>query len=81
MTHAGQLALLRRLSGSPAPRRTSSSPTSPPKISAPITPNPAAPTRTGPRNLRRKGPSSNPECRAVDLSRCRLQLAKQNRPV
>ena len=75
MTHAGQLALLRRLCGSPVPPENF--------IYADITPenlspNPAAPTRTGPRNLSRESISCSPECRAVDLSRSRLQLAKQN---
>jgi hypothetical protein len=57
MTHAGQLALLRRLSGSPSHPKTSSSPTSRQKISAPINPNPAAPTRIGPRSRNRENVS------------------------
>jgi hypothetical protein len=50
MTHAGQLALLRRLSGSPVPPENFIFADITPKTLAPTNPNPAAPTRTGPRS-------------------------------
>ena len=80
MTHAGQLALLLRLAGSPVPPENFIFADITPENLSPTNPNPAAPTRTARETLAAQQ-SISLKCGAIDLGHSHPQLAKQHRHV